>query len=139
MAPPAGVRARGRCRLYEEVVERFRDVFDHPHELVVRGRQDRASCHKVANGRRNVVETERKRCRGAPYVVFRREGSSSGKPRHVAGVGKGKAALVLPRLLGSEGDTELAPKPLVVEADGGERLDGGVSPHQLSSHRDDEV
>ena len=39
MAPPAGVRARGRpWLLYEEVVERFRDVFDYPHELVVRGR-----------------------------------------------------------------------------------------------------
>ena len=30
-------------------------------------------------------------------------------------------------------------KPPVVEADGGERLDGGVSQCQLSSHRDDEV
>ena len=47
--------------------------------------------------------------------------------------------LVLPRLLGSKGDTELAFKPLVVEVDGGERLDGGVSQGQLSSHRDDEV
>ena len=46
--------------------------------------------------------------------------------------------LVLPGLLGSKGDAELAPKPLVVEADGGERLEGGVRPYQLSSHRDDE-
>ena len=102
MAPPAGVRARGRpWLLCEEVVERFRDMLDHPHELVVCGRQDHASCHKVANGRRSIAETEQKRCRDAPYVVFRREGSSSGKPHRVTGVEKGEAALVLPRLLGS--------------------------------------
>ena len=47
--------------------------------------------------------------------------------------------MVLPRLLGSKGDTELALKPLVVAADGGERLNGGVSQRQLSSHHDDEV
>ena len=33
----------------------------------------------------------------------------------------------------------MALKPLMVEADGGERLDGGVSQCQLSSDRDDEV
>ena len=108
-------------------MERFRDVFDHPHELVVCRRQDHASCHKVANGRRSVAETKRKCCRGAPYVVFQREGSSSRKPCHVVGVGKGEAALVLPGLLGSKGDTKLALKPLMVETDGGERLDGGLS------------
>ena len=54
-------------------------------------------------------------------------------------VRKGEAVLVLPGLLGSKGDTELALKPLVVEADGGERLDGGVSQCQLSSHHDDKV
>ena len=68
-----------------------------------------------------------------------REGFSSEKLRHVIGVRKGEATLVLPRLLGPKGDTELALKPLVVEADGGERLDGGVNQCQLSSHRDDEV
>ena len=37
MAPPAGVRVGGRPRFSrEEVVERFRDIFGHPHELVVR-------------------------------------------------------------------------------------------------------
>ena len=30
-------------------------------------------------------------------------------------------------------------KPPIVEADGGERLDGGVNQCQLSSHRADEV
>ena len=93
----------------------------------------------MANGRRSVAETKQKRCRGAPYVVFQREGPSSKKPCHVIGIGMGKAALVLPGLLGSKGDTELVLKPLVVEADGGERLDGGVSQCQLSSHHDDEV
>ena len=47
--------------------------------------------------------------------------------------------MVLPGWLGSQGDAELALKPPVVEADGGERLDDGVSQCQLSSHRDDEV
>ena len=102
MAPPAGVRARGSPRLLcEEVVERFHDMFDHPHELGVCRRQDHASCHKVSNGCRSVAKTIRKRCRGAPYVVFRREGSSSGKPCCVVGVGKGEAVLVLPGLMGS--------------------------------------
>ena len=120
-------------------MEIFCDVFDYPHKLIVRGWQDHVSCHKVANGHRSVAETERKRCQGTPYVVFRRKGSSSGKPRHVVGVGKGEAALVLPGLLGSKGGIELALKPLVVEADVGERLDGRMSQCQLSSHHDDEV
>ena len=93
----------------------------------------------MASDRRSVAETGRKHCRGALYVVFRREGPSSRKPHRIIGVRKGEAALDLPGLLGSKGDTELALKPLMVEADGGERLDGGVSQCQLSSHRDDEV
>ena len=48
-------------------------------------------------------------------------------------------AWVLPRQLGSKGDAGLVLKPPVVEADGGERLDGDVCQRQLSSHRDDEV
>ena len=63
----------------------------------------------------------------------------SGRSCHIAVIGKGEVTLVLPGLLGSKGDAELAPRPLMVEADGGERLDGGVRPHQLSSHRDDEI
>ena len=47
--------------------------------------------------------------------------------------------LVLPGLLGSKGDAKLAPTLIVVEDDGGERLDGGLRPYQLSSHRDDEI
>ena len=41
--------------------------------------------------------------------------------------------------LWSKGDAGLALKPPVVEANGGERLDGGVGQRQLSSQRDDEV
>ena len=105
-------------------MEGFRDAFDHPHELIVRGGWDRALRHKVANGRHSVAETKRKRHRGAPCGVFRREG---------------EVARVLPGRLGSEGDAELALKPPIAEADGGERLDDEMGQRQLSSHRDDEV
>ena len=120
-------------------MERLHDMFAHPHELIVHERLNHASCHKVANGCRSVAETEQKRYRDALYVAFQREGSSSKRLCYVIGVGKGEATLGLSGLLGSEGDAELAPKPLMVEADGGERLDGGVSQRQLSSHHDDEV
>ena len=70
---------------------------------------------------------------------LRREGPLSKRSCHIIIVGKGEATLVLPGLLGSKGDAELAPKLLVVEDDGGERLDGGLHPYQLSSHRDDEI
>ena len=93
----------------------------------------------MASDRRGVAETEQKCCRGAPHVAFRREEPLSGRPCHAVVVEKGEATLVLLGLLGSKGDAELAPKPLVVEADGGERLDGGVHPYQLSSHYDDEI
>ena len=52
---------------------------------------------------------------------------------------RGEAVRVLPGRLGSEGDAELALKPPVVRADGGERLDGEMGQRQLSSHHDDEV
>ena len=94
------------------------------HEQRVHGGQDHAQCQKVANSRRSVVETKRKHRWGAPCRVFQREG---------------EAARVLPRWLGSEGDTGLARKPPVAGADGGERLDGEMGQRQLSSHRDDEV
>ena len=72
-------------------------------------------------------------------MALQREVPLSGRSCHVIVVGKGKATLALPGLLGSKGDTELAPKSVVVEAGGGERLDGGVHPYQLSSHYDDEI
>ena len=79
-----------------------------------------------------------KRVRSRGYKRSR-EGPSYRKLRCVIGVGKGEVALVLPGLLGSKGDTEEALKPLMVEADGGERLDGGESQCQFSFHLDDEV
>ena len=100
------------------------DAFNHPHKLVVRGGWDRALCHQVASGRRGIAETEQKHRRGAPCGVFWREA---------------EAAWVLPGRLGFKGDTGLALKPPVVEANGGERLDGDMGQRQLSSHHDDEV
>ena len=105
-------------------MEGFRDAFDHPHELVVRGGRDRALCHKVANGRHGVAKTEQKRHRDAPCGVFWREG---------------EAARVLPGRPGSKGDAGLALKPPVIEVDGDKRLNGDVGQRQFSSHRDDEV
>jgi len=72
-------------------------------------------------------------------VALWREVPLSGRSCHIVVVGKGEVMLVLPGLLGSEGDAELVPKPLVVEDDGGERMDGGVCPYQLSPHRNDEI
>ena len=105
-------------------MEGFRDAFDHPHKIVVRGGWDHALRHMVANSRHGVAETEWKRHQGSPCGVFQREG---------------EVAWVLLGWLWSKGDAGLALKPPVVQADGGERLDGGVGQHQLSSHRDNEV
>ena len=55
----------------------------------------------VASGRHGVAETEWKHRRGAPHVVLLREVPLSGRSGHVIVVGKGKAMLVLPGLLGS--------------------------------------
>jgi len=71
MAPPTRVRARVRPQTFrEEAVEGFCDAFDHPHELVVRRKWDCALGHKVTYGRRGVVETEWKCCRGASCGAF---------------------------------------------------------------------
>ena len=71
MAPPAGVKARGRLwLLYEEVMERLRDMFDHPHELVVCGGWDHVLRHKVANDLCGIAETEWEHCWGSPDEAF---------------------------------------------------------------------
>ena len=71
MAPRAGVRAGGQLRFScEEVVERFRDIFGHPHELVIRRGWGHALRHKVANGLCGLVETEREHYQGALNEVF---------------------------------------------------------------------
>ena len=86
MAPPAGIRARGQLRLScEEVVERFRDIFGHPHELVVRRGWGRVLRHKVANGLCGVAQTKQERCRGAPDEVFQGERLFCGKLRYDVG------------------------------------------------------
>ena len=51
-------------------MERLCDVFDHPHELIVRGGWNHALRHKVANGVYGVAETEREHYRGALYEVL---------------------------------------------------------------------
>ena len=71
MAPPAGVRVRGRLRFSrQEVVERFHDIFGHPHELVVHSGPRSALRHKVANSLCGIAQTERERRRGATDEVF---------------------------------------------------------------------
>ena len=51
-------------------MERFRDVFDHPHELIIYVGWDHALRHKVANGLCGIAETEREHYRGALYEVL---------------------------------------------------------------------
>ena len=86
MALPAGVRAGRRLRFsYEEVVETFRDIFGHPHELVVRRGWGSALRHKEANSLCGIAQTEHERHRGTPDEVFRGERLSSGKLCHDVG------------------------------------------------------
>ena len=66
-------------------MERFYDVFGHPHELVIRRGWGSALRHKVANGLCGIAQTERERYRGAPNEVFRGERLSFGKLRHDVG------------------------------------------------------
>ena len=89
-------------------MERFRDIFGHPHELVVRRGWGHALCHKVSNGLYGVTETGRERCRGSSDEVFRGERLSFGKLRHDVGEGEGEAAQVLSGWSGSQEGAELA-------------------------------
>ena len=76
-------------------MERLHDIFGHPYELVVRGGQRRASCHKVAIGLCGVVEIEQEHCRGTPDEVFQREQLPSSKLHHDIGEREGEVAQVL--------------------------------------------
>ena len=89
-------------------MERFYDIFGHPHELVVLRGSRNALRHKVANGLCSVAQTERERCWGAPDEVFRGERLSSGKLRHDVGEREGEVAQVLSGQSGSQEVTELA-------------------------------
>ena len=76
-------------------MERFHDIFGHPHELIVHGGSRRALRHRVANGLCGVAQTERERCRGAPDEVFRGERLSPDKLRHDVDEREGEVAQVL--------------------------------------------
>ena len=89
-------------------MERFHDVFDYPHELIVCGRGNHALRHKVANSLYSVVETGRERCRGAPDEVLWGERLSPSKLRHDVGEQEGEVAQVFPSQSGSQEGTELA-------------------------------
>ena len=82
-------------------MERFHDVFDHPHELVACGGWNHALRHKVAKGLCGVADTEWEHYQGAPDEVFQGERFSPGKLCHDVGEREGEVALVLPGWLGS--------------------------------------
>ena len=88
-------------------MERFHDIFGHPHELVVHGGWGRALRHRVANSLCGVVETGRGRCRGAPDEVLWGEWLYSGKLCHDIGEREGEVAQVLLGRSGSQEGTEL--------------------------------
>ena len=90
MAPPASVRVRGQLQFSrQKVMERFRDVFGHPHELIVHRGWGRALRHKVANGLCDVAQAEQEHCRGALDEAFQGERLSSGNLRHDVGEREG--------------------------------------------------
>ena len=86
MAPPTRVRVRGRLGFsHENAVERFRDIFGHPHELVIHRGWGHALRHKVANGLYGVAQAKRERCQGALDDVFQKERLSSSELCHDIG------------------------------------------------------
>ena len=82
-------------------MERFHDIFGHPHELIVRWGWGVALHHKVDKGLYGVTQTERERRRCAPDEVFQGERLSSDKLCHNIGEREGEAAEVLPGWSGS--------------------------------------
>ena len=82
-------------------MERFHDIFGHPHELVVRRGWGAALRHKVANGLYGVAQTEQEHYWGALDKVFWGERLSSGKLHHDIDEREGEVAQVLPGLSGS--------------------------------------
>ena len=98
-------------------MERFRDVFGHPHELIICRGWWCALRHKVGNGLCGIAQTKQERCRGAPDEVFRGEWLSPGKLRHDIGEREGKVVQALPGRLGSQEDAELTLQPPIVEVE----------------------
>ena len=89
-------------------MERLRNMFVHPHELIVRGGWDHALRHKVANGLCGVAETEWEHCRGALDEVFQGERLSFSKLCHDVGEREGEVAQVLLERSGSQEGVDLA-------------------------------
>ena len=89
-------------------MERFRNMFDHPHELIVRGGWNHALHHKVANGLYGIAEIKREHCQGALDEVFGGERLASGQLCHDVGEREDKAAQVLSGRSGSQEGAELA-------------------------------
>ena len=89
-------------------MERFHDIFGHPHEPVIHGGWRRTLHHRVVVGLYGIAETKREHCRGALDKVFRREWLSSGELRHDVGEREGEAVLVLPGWSGSQKGAQLA-------------------------------
>ena len=89
-------------------MERFCDIFGHPHELIVYSGWRRALRHKVAISLCGIAETGQERYRGAPDEVFQGEWLSSGKLCHDVGEREGEAAQVLLGWSGSQEGAELA-------------------------------
>ena len=81
-------------------MERFCDVFGHPHELVIRRGWVHALRHEVANGPLSIAQTKRERCQGAPGGVFRGERFPFGELHHGIGEGQSKVVQLLTGRLG---------------------------------------
>ena len=73
-------------------MERLHDVFDHPHELVIRGGWNHALHQKVTNGLCGIAKSKREHCQDALDEVFWGERLSSSKLHHDIGEREGEAA-----------------------------------------------
>ena len=70
-------------------MERFHDIFGHPHKLVVHRGRGNVLHHKVPNGLCGVAQTKGECRRGTLDEVFREQRLSSGKLRHDIGEREG--------------------------------------------------
>jgi hypothetical protein len=72
-------------------MDRFHDVVGHAHELVVRGRQTRASRHMALDSLHGVAQTVRECCRGTLGQSVRGERFSVGELHHDVDEGEGES------------------------------------------------
>ena len=89
-------------------MERFCDIFSHPHELIIHRGWGRALRHKMADGLRGIAQTGREHCRGALDKVFRGERLSLSQLCHDISEEEGEVVQVLLGRSGSQEGTELA-------------------------------